>query len=301
MLGRFFRFIILLLVAFIIAWLGFKVVQKMNAPKEIKEERIYPVIVAHATVGSIEQRLSLTGDINGYTEVSVRPTTMGRVEEIFVDEGDYVKKGAKLISYVAGIKPTDELYEDVVTMAPISGVVGVKNVKMGDQLTAASPSIFTIFSIDRLKIYVDIPEKYYAQVRRGVAALLELDAIPGRVINGVISNIRPVVDDVSRTSQAEIIINNPAHLIRPGMFARVDLILQRKNNAILLPYDALLGMENQYVYVVVGDKAVKRNVRTGMQQGNIIEILTGISPSDKVIINGQKVVDDGVKVKIISQ
>lgn len=273
----------------------------MSGSKPVAE-RVIPIEVSLPVVGEIEERITLTGDIKGETEVAVRPKTVGRVEEIYVEEGDYVSQGQKLLSYVKGISPQDEIYNDVVTFAPISGVVGMKTVKEGEQVLSGIGGInpvFTVYQIGSVKIYIDVPEKYYSLVRRGLPVEILVDAIPDKVFKGRINNIQPVIDPASRTAQAEIIVPNPGRKLRPGMFSKVSLVLSKKDNALIVPTDTVLGLDGKYVFIVVGNKAVKKAVSIGIQDDGKTEIITGISPSDEVITVGQRVVDNGSKVGVV--
>lgn len=293
------RHVLVVLAAVIALLFIFRMVTVIGSGKKLAPERVIPVMVENPALSAISEKLSLVGDIKGETEVVVRPKTGGRVEEIFVKEGDEVKAGDRLLSFVNGIKADDDLYHDVVTFAPISGIVGVQSIKLGEQvqmLGGAPSSVFTIYKIDNVKIYVNVPEKYFSLVTRNTRAEIRLDSFPGRVFYGQVNNVRPVIDPMTRTTQVEIIISNPDHRIKPGMFSTVDLILRSRSAAMTLPADSVLGVENRYVFVVQEGKAEAKKVNVGIQQDNEIEILSGLSLKDMVIVVGQRVVSEGAKV-----
>src|SRR3989339_513147 len=295
--------IIRILVIFLILFIGYRFISRLTAAKKVEqEEKSIPVVLQTPAIGSILQKIILTGDIKGETEVAVRPKTAGRVAEIYVKEGDYVKTGDKLLSYVEGISPNDELYNDVVTFSPISGVVGLQQIKLGEQIISQAGSInpvFTIYSINSVKVYVDVPEKDYPKVKKGTTAEIMLDAYPEKVFPGKVGNLRPVIDPQTRTAQAEIIILNPGKVIRPGMFSRVYLILERKDNVLTLPADAILGLETKYVFVNKNGIATKKNVEIGLEEEGLVAILSGISSSDEVIVVGQRVVEEGSNLEVV--
>ena len=297
--------IILAVLIIIVLLFGFRLVSRLGGGKEVKSERVIPVVAVSPRIGLIEERLILNGDIKAETEVSVRPRTTGRVEELYVKEGDYVSKGSKLLSYVAGIDPTDDLYEDLVVKSPISGVVGIQLVRVGDQVTSqaggsVSP-VFVVYGIDRVKIYADVPEKYYSNIAKGTQADISLDALPNELFRGVVSNVRPVIDPMSRTTQIEIMLSNQRRRIKPGMFARVDLVLKRVVNATLIPFDAVLGDGENYVYLVRQGIAEKRPVELGLENGSTVQVTSGLSPLDQVIVLGQRVVKNGSRVEVVKQ
>lgn len=269
--------------------------------KKVQAERIYPVIVSMPRIGDMQERISLVGDIKGETEVIVRPKTVGRVEEIYVKEGDEVSAGDKLVSFLAGITRGDELYGDLVTFAPISGVIGMQNVKLGEQVQMQNGSpapVFTIYKINKVKIYVNVPEKYFSLVTRRTPVEINLDAYPDKTFYGKVNNVRPVIDPMTRTTQVEIIIKNPKHEIKPGMFSKADLILREKKNAMIIPFDSVLGLDEKFVFVDADGIAAMKKVTTGIQQGDDVEVLSGLTSSEEVITVGQRLLKEGDKVQI---
>lgn len=296
--------ILWIVAAIIIVLFVFRITSRIISSRKVAEEKVTPIVSINPKVGTIQEKLTLTGDVKAETEVVVRPRVTARVEEIYVDEGDYVEKGAKLLSFVAGIKPDSEIYEDMIVRAPISGVIGIKNAKIGEQITSTVGLInpvFTIYMIDNMKIYAEVPEKYYSSVSMGMPVDITLDAFSDKVFKGYVHIIRPVLDPVSRTTQIEIRLANPKHLIKPGMFAKVDVILKSKSNVLIVPYDAVMGDGEQFVYVDEKGLARKKVVKTGIQQENDVEITSGLLASDRVITVGQRVVKDGYKVKEADQ
>jgi multidrug efflux pump subunit AcrA (membrane-fusion protein) len=288
----------------IIGLTALRIIYKISGPKKALEERIIPVIVVNPEIGDIEYKVTLTGDVRAESEVNVKPRTTSRVQEIYVNEGDYVAQGAKLLSFVRGISEESGIYEDMIVRAPVSGQIGMQLIKIGEQVgtTSGSPNtVFIIYRINNVKIYADVSEKDYRLVKRGTPAQIQLDAYPGEVFRGKVNNIRPVIDPLTRTAQVEIILPNPGHRIKPGMFSKVDLILQQKNNVLTLPLDAVLGETDKYVFISQNGMAVKRPLTLGMQQGDRVEVLSGLTSKDRVIIVGQRLVEDGSKVKETSE
>jgi RND family efflux transporter MFP subunit len=208
------------------------------------------------------------------------------------------------MSYLAGISRNDELYQDLVTFAPISGVVGLKQVKIGEQVTSGPTGInpaFVIYRIDRVKVLVDVPEKNLSALHVGMIAEIVLDAYPDEKFSGKINNIRPVIDPLSRTTQVEIVIPNPGYRIKPGMFCQVNFILKEKDNVLIVPDDAVLGDEQKYVYVAVADRAVSKNIQIGLKEENKDEVISGLTEQDQLITVGQRVVENGSKVEVKSE
>ena len=286
------------LVILIVLLGAYRIIVKVTI-KKVQAERVFPVVVQTPRLGELQYKVTLTGDIKANTEVSVRPRVAGRVAQIYVGEGDYVDKDEALLSFVSGISAESDIYEDMIVRAPIAGIVGLKMIKEGEQVGGSAGSlnpVFTLYSIDNVKIYADVSEKDYSLVARGTRAEISLDAYPGEIFHGRVSNIRPVIDPLTRTTQVEIILSNPKHRIKPGMFAKVDLILKRETNVAIIPFDAVLGEDDKYVFVSQDGKAVKKPITLGLQQDDNVEVRAGLTTGDKVIVLGERVIEAGSKI-----
>jgi len=291
--------ILWLVVIIILILSAFRIINKVTQ-KKVQEERIIPVIVSTPRTGEIEYRVTLTGDIQANTEVNVRPRVTGRVEEIYAKEGDHVNKGDKLLAFVPGISEKSDVYEDMIVRAPISGVIGLQQIKVGEQVTSSVGNInpvFTLYDVSRVKIYADVSEKDYSLIKKGTSALIKIDAFPDQTFQGQVTRIRPVIDPLSRTTQVEIVLPNPSQRIKPGMFAKVDLILIKKSKVLIIPFDVVLGETDKYVFVSQSGKAVKKPIVLGLQQDDNIEVKSGLSGQDRVIVLGERVVKEGSSIK----
>jgi membrane fusion protein (multidrug efflux system) len=286
-------------VVILIVLLGaYRIIVKVTT-KKVQAERVFPVVVETPRVGELQYKVTLTGDIKADTEVNVRPRVAGRVEQIYVGEGDYVNKDDAMLSFVSGISTESDIYEDMIVRAPIAGLVGLKLIRAGEQVGGAPGSlnsVFTIYSIDNVKIYADVSEKDYSLVSKGTPAEISLDAYPGEIFHGRVSNVRPVIDPLTRTTQVEIVLPNPRHRIKPGMFAKVDLVLQREMNVEIIPFDAVLGESDKYVFAAQNGLAVKKPITLGLQEDDNVEVRSGLTAEDKVIVLGERVITEGSKI-----
>jgi multidrug efflux pump subunit AcrA (membrane-fusion protein) len=109
----------------------------------------------------------------------------------------------------------------------------------------------------------------------------------------------PVVYPISRTSRAEITVDNRKGLLKPGMFARVELIVREEKSTVVVPADAILGRVGRYAFVVEQGKAVRKPVSLGIRENNRVQVIEGLGASDTLIVVGQRVVDDGEEVTIV--
>ncbi len=128
---------------------------------------------------------------------------------------------------------------------------------------------------------------------------MTVDAYPGKEFLGTVRRFSEAVDLSTRTMPVEVDIQNPDHLLKPGMFATVTIIVDEHRNAVTVPTQALLKDERGYfLFVVTEDIAHRRDVSLGIEQSGRTEILTGLMPSDTIISTGQQFVRDGVQVRI---
>jgi RND family efflux transporter MFP subunit len=182
-------------------------------------------------------------------------------------------------------------------IAPFSGVITKRFLDPGALMTPNNTTLFTLMSLDSMKVIVNVLERSVPQVLIGTRAQIEVDAFPGRTFDGSVTRFSEAVDPATRTMAVEIDILNLDHVLKPGMFARVALILGERPQALTILNTALLSdAKGPYLYTVNSDTAHRVNVQTGIEQATRTEILSGLSDSARVIIAGQQFVKDGSAV-----
>ncbi|MCK5737340.1 MAG: efflux RND transporter periplasmic adaptor subunit, partial [Spirochaetaceae bacterium] len=125
---------------------------------------------------------------------------------------------------------------------------------------------------------------------------------PGHVIPLRVSEINPVVNAQTRTMEIKLDIPGGQNKVKPGMYAEIRLTTDEKDNVIKIPADSVLRRLGQiFVYVVENDNAVKKIVVPGITLGGVVEIIEGIEAGDKVVYQGQTLLEDGVKVRVIRE
>jgi RND family efflux transporter MFP subunit len=188
--------------------------------------------------------------------------------------------------------------------APFSGYIVKRLLDPGTYITANAPTanstIFVLAEIDKLKVLVNILEKDLPLLSSVKEAQVTTDAYPDEVFTANVRSISESFDLSTRTMAAEVDIQNKNLLLKPGMFAKIDLILEEKDSALVLPVETLLhDDQGKYVFAVNKDTVVnKRYVQTGIEENNKDEIISGISDQDKIVTVGQQLIKDGMKVRI---
>ena len=154
-------------------------------------------------------------------------------------------------------------------------------------------------SIDALKVDFRVPEIYLRQVSVGQTLEVSLDALPGKTYEGKVFAINPLVDAAGRAIVIRAQVKNTDTALRPGMFARVRLITQAVDEALVLPEQALVPQgEEQFVFRVVDGKANRVKVVTGQRRDGMVEIVSGLAAGDLVVNAGQLKLRDGSPVSI---
>lgn len=200
------------------------------------------------------------------------------------------------------------LKENTQLLAPFNGVVSGRYFEPGEMYSGApntqagKAAVLSLVQIDQLKALVPLSEKYFPQVKTGMQVQIKVDIYPAQTFAGVVERIHPTIDPTNRTFNVEVKINNSQRLLRPGMFARFTLDLD-KEEAVLLPAIAVLKMQGsneRYLFVEKNGNAHRVSVTVGKRYDDNIEVFSDeLKPGDNIVISGQARLLDGVKVEVV--
>lgn len=192
------------------------------------------------------------------------------------------------------------LLKNTVLRSPITGVISARNYDKGDMYAMAMP-IYTVEQIVPVKMLVAISESDYKRVHSNDKTSVSVDAFPGEVFNGIITNIYPTIDAATHTFNVEVKVNNSDRRLRPGMYAKVNVTFD-KANRVIVPDAAVVkqqGSGDRFVYLLNEDGTVTyQKVVPGRRLGDRYVILDGLKAGDKVVTEGQLRLRDGVKVNV---
>ena len=169
----------------------------------------------------------------------------------------------------------------------------------GTVLQANSP-VLSLVALDPLRAVVFATESDYMRLRNGQQAEIRSDALPGRAFDGEIARLAPVFREASRQAQVEIRVPNPEGLLKPGMFVRARIQVEERDNAQIIPRDALVEREDRRgVFLVENDSDVARwvAVEPGVREGERVEIREPVLEG-QVVTLGQHLLSDGIRVHI---
>jgi membrane fusion protein (multidrug efflux system) len=191
--------------------------------------------------------------------------------------------------------------QKTVVVAPFAGIVGLRSVSPGSYVEAGD-AIAGLESIDPLKVDFQVSERYLRAVRAGGSIEIRLDAFPQHVRQGTIYAIDSHIDRQNRSVSVRARLPNPDGQLRPGLFARVRLIVEQRPNAILVPEEAVIPKgARRYVYRVIDGEARMTEITLGLRQTGAVEIISGLEAGDVVITAGQAKVRDGTKVEVLRE
>jgi membrane fusion protein (multidrug efflux system) len=186
-------------------------------------------------------------------------------------------------------------------LAPFSGVVGMRNVSVGDYVKDGA-DLVNLEDISSVKVDFRVPERYADLARPGQQIEVMVDALPGKPFKAKVDAIDPQVDSGGRSALLRGRIENPQGRLKPGMFARVRLILSERANALMVPEEAIVPQgARSVVWKVVDGKALRAEVKTGQRRAAQVEILEGLQAGDTVVVAGQMRLNrDGAPVRIVN-
>jgi membrane fusion protein, multidrug efflux system len=188
-----------------------------------------------------------------------------------------------------------------VIRAPAHGVVTEKRVEAGD-VVGAQTRLFTIGDLSTMVVRVSVSELDVVSIAPGHRVRVALDAFPGREVTGTVRRIFPAADPTTRLVPVEVALGPESRdVARPGFLARVTLALGAKENVLLVPTSAVVGANGgSAVFVVQDGAASRRTVSTGLTSRGQVEIVSGLTAGEAVVITGNNALRDGAEVRVVS-
>jgi membrane fusion protein (multidrug efflux system) len=322
--------------------------EKQEGEEKEKEKAPVPVAVAAVERGSISSYISATANLVPENEVKVLGETEGRVAQLLVDEGSWVRKGqvlaqlarqdAEIVFKKAQLKERNAAlaYErsakmkaesliseeafDKLTMdndisrqelaeaewrlekttirSPFDGRVTLRKVQLGQHVRPGD-ELFTVADFDPLVAYIYLPEREVIGLEAGREVRITLKADESTRFAGRIRQLAPTVDPATGTVKVTVEAVAPPTSVRPGGFVTIDVVRETRPAAMLLPREAVLReLQSAHVFVASGEKAEKRTVELGLEEGERVEVITGVAAGEQVVVAGQGGLKDGSPIKV---
>jgi len=182
--------------------------------------------------------------------------------------------------------------------APFAGIVARKYVDEGAYVGPTVP-LFRLVDIQEVEITGGVADRHYTKLKVGATrAEVEVDAYPGEKFAGSIARLRPELDRTTRTVAVTIKVPNEEGRLKPGMYARIRLILDERDAVPIVPDEALWTYEDaMWVYVVNAGRAGRRQVHLGLKEGHWNEVCEGVRAGERVVVRGKELLRDGAPVE----
>ncbi len=219
-----------------------------------------------------------------------------------VSRSDYDQTRAGLDSAQAALAAQQAGIAKKAISAPFSGQLGIVDINLGQYLSPGD-AIVSLQSLDPVYADYNLPERHLREVQVGQAVEISVQAWPGRRFKGAISAINPGIDRNTRTLRLRATLDNPEHLLRPGMFAEVNTVLPKRDDILTLPRTAVsYNPYGESVFVIQktdqGLVVQNRPVSTGAIRNGRVEITKGLKAGEEVVAAGQNKLRNGQPVKV---
>jgi len=218
--------------------------------------------------------------------------------------GDLNAKKATVDASQANVRRLEQTQGFQKVYAPFSGVITARNIDTGSLINAGagSPSsqLFHIAAVDKLRVYVAVPEAYSRAARSGSPAALTLNEFPGRTFHGTLVRTSNSIDPTSRTLLTEVDVNNPTGELLPGSYVFVHLKLPSQVRAFTIPSNTLLfRSEGLQVAVVRNDHAQLIPIKIGRDYGATVEVISGLRAGEQLIVDPADSLVSGTEVQVV--
>jgi membrane fusion protein (multidrug efflux system) len=219
------------------------------------------------------------------------------LEKNLTSQQEYDNQLSELNSVLADVEFTEAQIAKTEIRAPFDGVIGLRSVSVGSYITPQS-KIATLQSINPMKVDFAVPQKYFGLIKEGKTIFVKL-AATGKIYTGRVYAVEPKIDQNTRTIQARAIVPNDRGELSPGAYVEIDIILEDIKDAILVPTEVVIpDIEGEKVFVYKNGKAVSQLIRTGIRTENEIQITSGLSLGDTLIVSGIIQIRPNARIKL---
>lgn len=270
--------------------------------KEKSSEPPQEILVTSVVRGSIEHKVLFTGNIVAKDAVEIFPRAGGKIVKHLLQEGDPVGRGQGILEI-----DRDEIgysFRPLIVDSPIDGYVGTITADVGAyvydrNILSSQKPVAVVVRSRTMKVKLDVPERYLAAILPGTSVSISVDSTNNALYEGSIITSSPIVDEKTRTAKIEAEIQNTDGRLRHGMFGRMELVVEKRDNTLVAPPKAISWEgEKQFVYKIADGKAVRIQVKTGLRNNTSIELISGAVEGEILAISDLINLEDGEVVAI---
>ncbi len=199
----------------------------------------------------------------------------------------------------AAVSLAESAYRKTMITAPVSGMVAMVNLNEGDMASPGMPAVILV-DLDTVHIKAALPEGAVNRVEEGLTVEVYVPAVRDLPFEGAVEEISPIAPEGGRSYPVKVVIDNPEGLLKSGMYARMELQVEKREQVLTVPLEALLTENASTSVLIVEDvTAVKKVLKLGIRDENYVEVLSGLNAGDKVIVRGQRGLMEGMKVEVL--
>ena len=258
----------------------------------------------------LDDQLPLAQQQQALAELSIAEANHKRnqelVEQNFISRRSVDESSANLQVAQAKLALARATAARLRIVAPFDGVAGIRSVNIGDYLKDGA-DIVNIEDLDAIFVDFRLPERFQSKIRPGQRAVVDIDSLPGRRFAAQVQAIDPLVDANGRSIGVRGCIDNRQMQLRPGMFARITAVFGERENARVIPEEAIVPQGGRQFVIKLEDGAGKETrtarrveVKVGMRRPGQVEITDGLQAGDVIVTAGQQRVQrDGMEVRVV--
>jgi|TARA_B110000444_G_scaffold3335_1_gene3113 multidrug efflux pump subunit AcrA (membrane-fusion protein) len=260
----------------------------------MSKTRVIAVKAVSVKIDTVQKTYRALSIIEARQSINVTSKVNGLLDNIHYSEATTVKKGDLLFSIISS---------DTIGLtkihAPFTGIIGLSKKNIGD-VVSKGELLTSLDEYSYMKLPIDLPERILGYLTKKLSFIATIDGIPGVKYKGTLEYVDTRIDINTRTISAYALLENKNNILKPGLLMKMDIFLEEKEGAILIPEKSLLSINKKhYVYIVDNDIAKLTMVQIGIRNNTLIEIKSGLKTVDKVIFMGHEKLKDGSKVKVI--
>jgi len=260
----------------------------------MSKTRIIAVKAMSVKIDTAQKTYRALSVIEARESIDITSKVNGLLDNIHYQESTIIKKGDLLFSIISSDTiGLTKIY------APFSGIIGLSRKNIGDAVSKGE----LLTSLDEhsyMKLPIDLPERILSYLTKKLSFIAITDSIPGAKYEGTLEYVDTRIDIKTRTISAYALLENKNNILKPGLLMKMDIFLEEKEGAILVPEKSLLNINKKhYVYIAENNIAKLKIVKIGIRNNALVEIKSGLNTFDKVIFMGHEKLKDGSKIKII--
>ncbi len=260
--------------------------------------------VAQADLKSAQANLDLANTTSGRYQNLLKTNSVSK-QETDVAVSDAAAKKAAVDASMANVRRLEQLQSFEKVYAPFDGIVTARNTDVGRLISAGQNTtpqeLFHLAAIGKIRVYVAVPESYSAAIKDGSKASLTLDEYPGRSFEGTIARNSNAIDQASRTLNVEVDVDNSKAELLPGAYVFVHFKVEHATNLMVPSNTLLFRSEGLRVGVVRDGRVQLMPVKIGRDAGATVEIASGLTPNDAVILDPSDSLASGQEVQIANR